>query len=164
MSVVEATKAQFIQAMRSIEDSSLLLGWLMGIPVSGTNHMLVRGLSVPSGHKIHQEGKTDELLAVVVLQLPSGAQDLLVMRCKFAKFIYSHLWRPVPPLIIFKIPSGMCHFLNFLSYKCFCQGLMRQQPAQQTIKQNLYDEELSLFLVLLLLMLSLPGISKCMLI
>ena len=70
LSVVEATKRQFIQAMRSIEDSSLLLGWLMGIPVSGTNHMSARGLSVRSERKIHQEGKTDELFAVFVLQLP----------------------------------------------------------------------------------------------
>jgi hypothetical protein len=67
LSVVEATKRQFIQEMRSIENSSIPLGRLIGIPVSGTNHMSARGLSVRSERKIHQEGKTVELFAVVVL-------------------------------------------------------------------------------------------------
>jgi hypothetical protein len=70
LSVVEATKRQFIQEMRSIENSSILLGRLIGIHVSGTNHMLARGLSVRSEPKIHQAGKTlcpVEFFAVVVL-------------------------------------------------------------------------------------------------
>lgn len=66
--MVEATKRRFIQEMRSIENSSILSGRLIGIPVSGTNHMSARGLSVRSERKIHQEGKTVELFAVVVLQ------------------------------------------------------------------------------------------------
>jgi hypothetical protein len=66
LSVVEATKRQFIQEMRSIVNSSIPLRSLIGIPVSGTNHMSARGLSVRSERKIHQEGKTVELFAVVV--------------------------------------------------------------------------------------------------
>jgi hypothetical protein len=59
-------------------------------------------------------------------------QELLVMRCKFAEFIHSHLWRPVP-LIIFKIPSGMFSVPALLVVRnYFCQGLMWQQLDRQT--------------------------------
>lgn len=67
LSAVEATKRQFIQEMRSIENLSILLGRLIGIPVSGTNHTSARGLSARLERKIHQEGKVVEIFAVVVV-------------------------------------------------------------------------------------------------